>query len=228
MKKIVGLSVAALLIIGIIGGATFAYFSDTEIAVDNTLTAGTLNLQVGAADPCTESINLGTQIDPGDSGTAADWTVVNQGSMSGRLRVTFDSTITNNENTWTEPEENAVPPDATSGADEGELGDFVDIAIWLDINESGSWDSGDKYLQSDGTVVDWVGAGPLPSAAYDAINNYSALDWDYTDGDGMPTMVSSDNLDFMVEYDFPSDPNDDWAQSDSSVFDVTFVLEQIP
>ena len=224
MKKIIGLSVAALLIIGVIGGATFAYFSDTEIAVDNTLTAGTLNLQVGAADPCTESIDIGTQINPGDSGNAADWTTTNQGSISGTLRVTFDATITNNENTRSDAEEDAG--DATDGATEGELGDFVDIAIWLDMNQSGSWDSGDKYLQSDGNVVDWVGA--LPSAAYDDINNYSGLDWDYTDGDGMPTMASLDNLDFMVEYDFPSDANDNRAQSDSSVFDITFMLEQIP
>ena len=224
MKKIIGLSVAALLIIGVIGGATFAYFSDTEIAVDNTLTAGTLNLQVGAADPCTESIDIGTQINPGDSGNAADWTTTNQGSISGTLRVTFDATITNNENTRSDAEEDAG--DATDGATEGELGDFVDIAIWLDMNQSGSWDSGDKYLQSDGNVVDWVGA--LPAAAYDDINNYSGLDWDYADGDGMPTMASLDNLDFMVEYDFPSDANDNRAQSDSSVFDITFMLEQIP
>lgn len=225
MKKIIGLSLAALLITGVIGGATLALFSDTEVAVDNTLTAGTLNLQVGAADPCTESISVGPIV-PTDNGNAADWDVINQGTITGTLRITFDATITNNENTLSEAEGDAG--DVTGGATEGELGDFVDIAIWLDINENGTWDSGDKYLQSDGSVVDWAAAGTLPAAAYDTINNYAGEDWDSLDG--MPSLVAApgpgNEIDFMVEYDFPDDVNDDQAQSDSCVFDITFILEQ--
>lgn len=68
MKKILGLTLAALLITTIAVSGTWAYFSNNETSQDNTLTAGTLNLQVGDNDPCTESIDLGTQIVPGDSG----------------------------------------------------------------------------------------------------------------------------------------------------------------
>jgi predicted ribosomally synthesized peptide with SipW-like signal peptide len=221
MKKVIGLTLAALLIIGIVGGGTWAFFSDTEVSQNNTLTAGTLDLKVGVTDPCTESIDIGTQIQPGAGGNAADWTTTNLGNVSGTLKVEI-SLITNYENTRSEPEEAAG--DTTAGALEGELGDFVDIAIWLDVNRSGGWDSGDLYLRSNGTVVAWVSGSSLPPEAYDDINNYSVLSWDSTDG--MPTLTGSGALDFMVEYDFPSDTNDNRAQSDSAEFDITFTLEQ--
>ena len=222
MKKIIGLTLAALLIIGIVGGGTWAYFNDTEISQNNTLVAGSLDLQVGATDPCTESIDLGFQLQPGDSGNAADWTVTNLGSVSGTLKVDMGS-IVNYENTRIEPEQAAG--DTTTGATEGELGDYVDVAIWLDINQSGIWDSGDMYLKSDGTVVDWVSGSSVPSEAYDDVNNYAGINWE--SADGMPPLAGSGDLDFMVEYDFPSDANDNRTQSDSSVFDITFTLEQV-
>ncbi len=221
MKKIIGLTLAALLITTIAGGGTWALFSDSETSQNNTLIIGTLNLQVGATDPCTESIDIGTQLKPGDSGNAADWTVSNLGNISGTFKVEI-GTITNYENTRIEPEEAAG--DTTTGSTEGELGDFVDIAVWLDMNRSGGWDSGDIYLKSDGTVVNWVSGSSVPPEAYDDINSYDSVDWE--SADGMPTMAGADNLDFMVEYSFPTDANDDQAQSDSCVFDITFTLEQ--
>ena len=44
MKKILGLTVAALLVIGLVGGGTWAYFSDTEESTGNLFSAGTLDL----------------------------------------------------------------------------------------------------------------------------------------------------------------------------------------
>lgn len=221
MKKIIILMFSVLLFLGLTAGGTWAFFSDTESSTGNAIIAGSLDLRVGAADPCTESIDLGYQIQPGMSGNAADWTVTNLGNISGSLSVAIGS-ITNNENTRTEPEEAAG--DTTSGAAEGELGDFVDIAVWLDMNQSSVWDAGDMYLKSDGTVVNWTSGSTVPAAAYDDINNYAGIDWELADG--MPTLSGSTDLDFMVEYSFPSDANDNRTQSDSCVFDITFVLEQ--
>ena len=50
MKKILGLTIAALLVMGMVGGGTWAYFSDTEASTNNSLTAGTLDLNVDGGD----------------------------------------------------------------------------------------------------------------------------------------------------------------------------------
>ena len=61
LKKKLGMGVAtAVLGIGLIGGGTFAYFSDTETS-KNTFAAGTLDLSLNP----TEIINVG-KIKPGD------------------------------------------------------------------------------------------------------------------------------------------------------------------
>jgi spore coat-associated protein N len=46
VKKILGLTISALLVIGMVAAGTFAYFSDTEQSTANTFTAGTLDLKV--------------------------------------------------------------------------------------------------------------------------------------------------------------------------------------
>ena len=73
-------------------------------------------------------------------------------------------------------------------------------------------------------MVSWVSGTSVPAEAYADIDGYAGVDWESTDG--MPTMAASDDFDFMVDYDFPTDANDDKAQGDSSVFDITFTLEQ--
>jgi len=55
MKKILGLSVAALLIIGLVVGGTLAYFSDTEESTGNVFTAGTIDLAVNDQNPWTQT-----------------------------------------------------------------------------------------------------------------------------------------------------------------------------
>ncbi|MFH1382562.1 MAG: TasA family protein [Chloroflexota bacterium] len=44
MKKILGLGLVAILVMALVGGGTWAYFSDTETTTGNVLVAGTLNL----------------------------------------------------------------------------------------------------------------------------------------------------------------------------------------
>jgi predicted ribosomally synthesized peptide with SipW-like signal peptide len=222
MKKIIGLGLAVLLIVAAAGSGTWAFFSDSETSQDNTMVAGTLDLQVGASDPCTESIDLGLQLQPGDGGNAVNWTVANKGSVSGTLRVDI-SAVVDYENTRTEPEEAAG--DTTAGSTDGELSSFIMVAIWLDNNQSGSWNSGDSYLGSDGTVVDWVSGSTLPVDAYDYLHDYAGLIWD--SANGMPLIAGSGELDFMVEYNFPGSANDNRTQGDSCQFDITFTLEQV-
>jgi len=205
----------------LIGGGIYAYFSDVETSTGNTLTAGTLNLKVGDDDPTTVSIAV-ADLKPTDTDNAATWLTKNIGSINGTLDVAI-GTITNNENSWTEPEDAAG--DTTSGATEGELGGFLKVAIWLDVDESSTWNSGDIALQSDGTTLTNGGSDTLP---YDYLDNYGG-----DSHSSVITMTADDSLaggtdefQFMVDYDFPTDANDNQAQSDSAVFDVAFTLNQ--
>ena len=206
----------SILMIGVVamaaGAGTFAYFSDTETSEGNTFTAGTLNLKVGDVDSTTEKINI-PNLKPDDSGNAADWTVQNTGSITGDLNISI-SPITNNENTITEPEQDA----GDNTADEGELGSYLNVSIWLDMDQNGTWDADDIALKSDGTTVTNDGSTEKP---YDYLDNYSSDSWN-----DVVTMDSNAAFDFMVDYDFPSDENDDTTQSDSAVFDITFSLSQ--
>lgn len=67
MKKILGLAVAALLIMGLVGGGTWAFFSDTETSTGNTLMAGTLDL--GLANATDDTSTTSTTA----TWTAEDW-----------------------------------------------------------------------------------------------------------------------------------------------------------
>jgi predicted ribosomally synthesized peptide with SipW-like signal peptide len=51
MKKILGLSLAALLIIGSVVGGTIALFGDTETRLPNVFTTGTIDLAVNGQNP---------------------------------------------------------------------------------------------------------------------------------------------------------------------------------
>ena len=51
MKKILGLTVVALMVMGLVGGGTWAYFSDVETSTGNTFGAGTLDLTVDSENP---------------------------------------------------------------------------------------------------------------------------------------------------------------------------------
>jgi len=86
MKKILGLSVAALMVMGLVGGGTWAYFSDTETVSDNMFAAGTLDLGLSttAGQNPTQSIT-GTfdasNWAPGDTKTATIY-VNNEGTIA--------------------------------------------------------------------------------------------------------------------------------------------------
>lgn len=84
MKKILGLSIAAFLIIAVVGGGTWAYFSDTQDSSGNTLIAGTLDL--GLAN--TDVIASGN--------TTATWSSANWapgGTEEGTLYISNNGTI---------------------------------------------------------------------------------------------------------------------------------------
>ena len=82
MKKILGLTIAALLVMGLVGGGTWAYFSDVEAATD-ILTAGTIDLE--GSGSWTAGLSL-TDMTPGDTITTV--TFKNTGSLTADLTFT--------------------------------------------------------------------------------------------------------------------------------------------
>ena len=203
-------AVATLISTGIV-----ANFSDTESATDNSFATGTLNLKVGAADPCTEAISLSNKV-PGDTGNAANWLTTNNGSIAGDLTVAVGA-ITNAENTRSEVE--TAAGDTT--ADVGELGANLKIAFWMDVDKSDAWSSGDYYLKSDETKVSWESGVTLPVAAYATVDSYDSDAWT----DVQNVAATTDAGKFRTEYDLPGATGNE-VQSDGCVFTITYTLNQ--
>jgi spore coat-associated protein N len=141
MKKIIGLTIAALLIIGIVGAGTFAYFSDTATSTGNTFTAGTLVLSEGTTGSATNSsygvtpaggingnvqFGLTNPVVPGSSGTIT-WTLNNTGNVPGTLTLVAATTF-----------DQGGAPNAPEAAAETALGGVkgldTGIVVWVTRN----------------------------------------------------------------------------------------------
>jgi spore coat-associated protein N len=202
MKKILGLTIAALLVIGAIGGGTYAYFSDTETSVSNTLTAGTLDLNINGGNIAVTTFNV-SAVAPGDSGSDNS-TLANVGSLLGELDIST-SAVTNTPG--------AGGSEYEGGS--GELGANAEIAMYIDVDDSGTFNAGDIGLKSDNTTY----ADPTP-LAYDIIDNYASKSWNATEN-----MSASASDYFYILWRVPTGAGND-IQGDSVSVNITFVLEQ--
>lgn len=148
MKKILSLTIVALMVIGLVAGGTWAFFSDTETSEDNLFTAGTLNLKVGASDPTVETISV--TANPGDS-NAYDWLLKNDGTIAGSLDITF-ANLVDAENSVNEPEDADAGEDGTVAepGTNGELAEVLDLLIYIDENNDDDYDDGTDTLIFDG------------------------------------------------------------------------------
>lgn len=85
MRKILGLTIVALLVMAMVGGGTWAYFSDTETSTSNSMVAGTLDLGLSNSSDNTSTGSV--------TGTfaAANWAP--GGTNSGTLYINNDGSI---------------------------------------------------------------------------------------------------------------------------------------
>ena len=94
MKKILGLTIAALLVIAMVAAGTFAYFSDQQASTGNVFTAGTLDLGLSSSGSTsatgdTSATFTASTWKPGDTANGT-LTVNNTGSIAmGHVTVTF-------------------------------------------------------------------------------------------------------------------------------------------
>ena len=110
MKKILGLTIAALMVIGMVGGGTYAYFSDVETSASNILTAGTLDLKTNDADGVTATLDA-TNMAPADIEGPATVTLKNAGSLDG---ASLDIDISYVESDGSEPTDAGLANDLTA------------------------------------------------------------------------------------------------------------------
>jgi spore coat-associated protein N len=100
MKKIIGLSIAAIIVIALAGVGTFAFFSDTETSADNTFSAGTLDLKVSKdgtnyADGVTATW-AGTNLAPGGAVISGHVDLKNDGTVAAdHAEVKFTNSVNN-------------------------------------------------------------------------------------------------------------------------------------
>ena len=89
IKKILGLTIAFALAIGMTGIGTWAYFQDTETSTGNVLAAGTLDLKTNDVDGVTQTL-YATNLKPGDN-VSGSVILKNSGSIAAAsLNLAFD------------------------------------------------------------------------------------------------------------------------------------------
>ena len=157
MKKILGLTISALLVIGMVAAGTFAYFSDTETSSANTFTAGTLDLKVSNdastyADGVTATwANANAAPGMTKSGTV---TLKNNGATgitANHVEVKFANTVTNS------------PSAAAIAADTGDS-DITDISTVMVITNM-TYGATNLLLQTVGGTFDNADIQAAASAA---------------------------------------------------------------
>lgn len=188
------------------GAGTMAYFSDNESVDNNSVSAGTLDLTTGTKSSF--KLDLGDKA-PGDSGTTT-LDITNSGSLSGSNAV-LDANI--NDITGTGGSGSSEYEDDTAN-----LGDNLEVRIWIDVDDNDSFDSGDYMLKSDETIV---ADGSGYSGGYDTLNNYSGTTWN-----GIRNMGSGNTDEVNVDWQIPDAGTGNNIQGDSVEFDLTFQLRQ--
>jgi len=207
MKKIIGLSIAALLIIAIVGVGTFAYFSDTAASTGNTWTAGTLVLgevTTGSAVNNSYVVTPGGGINgsvqfgltgpvvPGSSGTIT-WTLNNTGNVPGTLTLVAATTFGQ-----------GGAPNAPEAAAETALGGVkgLDTGITIWVTRDGT-----DILGSTGTYVAMSG---LQAALNLELNKTITI--------GTPMV-------YVLHWQVPTTVGNE-IQGDTAQLDINFTLSQ--
>ena len=92
MKKILGLCLVLIAVVGIIGVATFAYFIDNDTSSGNSFVSGTLNLTINDTGGVTRTL-YATGMSPGATVGPSTITLKNTGTVNGAtLDIVFSYT----------------------------------------------------------------------------------------------------------------------------------------
>jgi hypothetical protein len=200
MRKIVGSLITILLALLFTGIGTSTYLAHAEASQSSMPTAGRPDLRLVADKSALYAFQF-SNVAPGSSGSSRN-RLINAGNQSGQLGVYF-SEVTNTPGTTGEYADN-----------NGDLGAKAEIAVYIDLDMSGSWNSGDIGLKSNGTIY------YNPTALdYTALNGYGGVKWDV-----VVTMLASAEVNVIIMWRIPITVGNE-IQGDSASFDITFALK---
>lgn len=208
MKKILGLTIATIILITVTSLGSWAYFNDEETSDSNNIAAGTLDLKLNAADANVNIIAALTNKAPGDFGTPSA-TLANTGTLPGKLWMQFSG---------------VTDTAGASGefASAGTLSSNTRISPWIDTNNNSAFDAGTDYaLKSDGTVV-------MTALQEDYVNAFcngtTGRTWDPVIA-SMPAEMATAYT-FRLFWNIPVTVGNT-IQGDSFTYGITFKLDQI-
>jgi hypothetical protein len=199
MTRILKSSIGLLLAVLLMSGGASAYFGYAKADAAIMPDAGKPRLKIGSDGSRTGTFNVSNLV-PGSSGHGSI-RLVNVGNQTGQLGVSFSS-VTNTP---------GVIGEYMDGS--GDLGANMEIAVYIDVNGSGDWNSGDIGLNSDGSTYTY------PTALeYDALDNYSGVTWN-----AIKSMTASAAYDFVIMWRIPITVGNE-IQGDSVSFDISFFI----
>ncbi len=132
MKKILGLTIAAMLIIGLVVGGTLAYFTDTETITVDTFTAGTIDLEVTGGGALIYNADV-NDMKPCETGYLVVH-LTNAGTNDFDIWKKIEVTDTNG-GTLTEPED-----EEQGGTEQCNINEYIHFDMWttgtdpIDVN----------------------------------------------------------------------------------------------
>ncbi|MFC1939138.1 TasA family protein [Chloroflexota bacterium] len=210
MKKILGLTVAALMVMGLVGGGTWAYFSDPESTANNVFTAGKLDISLSGASsvPFSETNFVCGQ------------------TMSGSIDIdgtgnSINTTLALTTGAFTEPGGESQPLEFNVNKSAADVAGELTITVTVPDGE---------LIESE------YGVDLIPWTADDAEDGDSDPDVIYTGavsglnaGADNCSMTIADTITYTITVTFPADPtgtDNDW-QGDGVEFDFTWTAYQL-
>lgn len=198
-----GVLISALTIgfVGVVAiGATLAYFSDLETSTGNTFAAGSLDLTIDGGNVNVVKFDV-SNMRPG-SQPKGTYRLANVGTINGFLDIE-NIVLTEMENGCLDPELDAG--DTTCGdpgVGEGELGQVVNLRLFVDYNCDGWISTGDKVFFN---------------------GLFSTLPGNFELNE---PLNAGQEVCIVALADWWSTPLDNLAQGDSMTLDMTFELGQ--
>lgn len=222
LKRITGLTLAALLTMSMVAGGVWAYFSDVETSASNILLAGTLDLSPTTngtgptgkytVTPGGDQVNgkvVFQKLLPGDTGNIT-WVLTDTGSIAGTLVITSNAT-------FSDVSQNEVET-AVAGNDGGGNGD-LDAYVGVKLQRGVGTDQANA--QANFTYILGSAGSYAAFSGLQAVLNAESV--------AMAASGGNDTVVYKLSWEIGSlfgGVNDNIIQSDNAQIDITFTLNQ--